>query len=236
MADARAPSIDLRAHGRAQRRDRIIEAARCIIVRDGIDGLTMRGLAREASLAVRTLYNLFDGRDAILYEITSQAMDRMDAAYEAEAPLDDPIARCHAVVVISLRHVVNDEAWYRPVLLWRPEPGSRATERSLAARAGRMQAVAIEAAMARGDLRRDCDPEALGRLIYDGWEHAARLWAERHTDAEGFEARALYALYVALLSVTTETHRDAFVAHIRTLEARLAKAAPLRARRAGRQT
>ena len=82
-------------------------------MRDGIDGLTMRGLAREASLAVRTLYNLFDGRDAILYEITSQAMDRMDAAYEAEAPLDDPIARCHAVVVISLRHVVNDEAWYR---------------------------------------------------------------------------------------------------------------------------
>ena len=236
MADARAASIDLRAHGRAQRRDRIVEAARRIIVRDGIDGLAMRGLAKEAGVAVRTLYNLFEGRDAILFEITSRAMDRMDAAYDAEAPLDDPIARCHAVVVISLRHVVEEEAWYRPVLLWRPEPGSRAAERSLATRAGRMQAVALEAAMARGDLRQECDPEALGRLIYDGWEHAARLWAERHTDAEGFEARALYALYVALLSVATDTHRDTFVARIRELEARLANAARPGARRTSSET
>ena len=64
---------------------------------------------------------------------------------------------------------------------------------------------------------------------------AVRTGLMTSKDAEGFEARALYALYVALLSVATETHRDAFVAHIRTLEARLAKAAPLRARRAGRQ-
>jgi AcrR family transcriptional regulator len=222
-------SVDLREHGRAQRRDRIVDAARRIIVRDGIDALAMRGLAAEAGVAVRTLYNLFDGRAAILVEISRRAMDRMDAAFEAEAPLDDPIGRAHAVVVISIRHVIENEAVYRPVLLRRPEGAPRPDTRSLATRAGRMQAVALRAAMDRGLLREDCDPECLGRLIYDGWEHAARLWANRHTDAEGFEARALYALYVALLAVATDAHRDAFVARIRELEARLTRSVAARA-------
>jgi AcrR family transcriptional regulator len=50
----------------AERRARILAAARKLIVPHGYDGLTMRDLARAARVSVPTLYNLFGSKDAIL--------------------------------------------------------------------------------------------------------------------------------------------------------------------------
>ena len=64
----------LRDRNVAERRQRILDAARSLIVKRGVPGLTMRGLARESGLAVKTLYNLWGGQDAILRALVGQAM------------------------------------------------------------------------------------------------------------------------------------------------------------------
>jgi AcrR family transcriptional regulator len=51
---------------KAERRARIISAARELVTKHGYDGLTMRDLAAAARVSVPTLYNLFGGKDAIL--------------------------------------------------------------------------------------------------------------------------------------------------------------------------
>src|SRR6187200_1628947 len=51
---------------KAERRKRILAAARELIAERGYDGLTMRELAAASRVSVPTLYNLFGGKQAIL--------------------------------------------------------------------------------------------------------------------------------------------------------------------------
>lgn len=215
-----APFESLRERNVAARRQRILDAARRILLRDGLAGLSMRKLADEADLAVKTLYNLWGGRGSILAALVEDAMDRMDGALEREAPLDDPLERCRAVVTVSIREIVEDEAVFRPMVIASQEnrAGDDARQRDSTTRATRMQAVAIRAAIEQGLLRDLLDPEQLGRQIHHGYEMALLRWASGDLDEEGFRARALYGLYVALLGVASDAVRPSIEAELRRLE------------------
>ena len=63
MTNKRAQSI-------ADRKARILAAARAIIARDGYDALTTRGLAQAACVTVPTLYNLVGDKAAIISAIS----------------------------------------------------------------------------------------------------------------------------------------------------------------------
>lgn len=205
------------------RRDRILEAARGRIARGGMAALTMRTLAREAGLSVTTLYNLLGGRDAIVTALIEDSIDQMDAALDREAPLEDPIERCRAVVRVSIRHIALNEASFRPMLLaglYRRSGRSKGA--LIASRAARMQSVAIEEAIAMELLSPLLDPAVLGRQIYHGYELAMIQWATGEIDVAGFEARALYGLYVALLGIASDVLRPSIEAELRSLERTLA--------------
>jgi AcrR family transcriptional regulator len=49
-----------------ERQQRILEMARQEIAANGYDGLTMRGLAATAGVALKTLYNLYSSKDELL--------------------------------------------------------------------------------------------------------------------------------------------------------------------------
>ena len=51
---------------KAERRERILIAARKLVGEGGYDGLTMRDLARAARVSVPTLYNLFGSKDQLV--------------------------------------------------------------------------------------------------------------------------------------------------------------------------
>jgi AcrR family transcriptional regulator len=51
-------------------RDALLAHARAVIARDGVEGLTMRALAREAGTAVGMSYKAFSSRDELLRELT----------------------------------------------------------------------------------------------------------------------------------------------------------------------
>src|SRR5689334_16840267 len=62
---------------KAERRERILRAARAHVAKHGYDGLTMRDLAAAARVSVPTLYNLFGGKDAILSAALSESVERV---------------------------------------------------------------------------------------------------------------------------------------------------------------
>ena len=78
---------------RSARRDSILTAARRAVDQDGLDGLTMKGLADELDLAVGTLYTYFPSKAALVAAMQVDAIHRLAAVYEAvESRLEPAIA------------------------------------------------------------------------------------------------------------------------------------------------
>ena len=185
----------------------------------------MRKLAQEAGLSVTTLYNLFGVREDILIALVHDAIDRVDQILEREAPLEDPIERCRAVITVSIRYFAEHEAIFRPMILalYQGLSPDLTDKAGTPERAARMQHVALEAAMSQGLIRDALDLGVLSSQIYHGYEMACCQWAFGQIDEAGFRARALYGLYVALLAVATEKLRPQLEAHLHRLERELGK-------------
>ncbi len=179
----------------------------------------MRKLAEAAGVAVKTLYNLFGGREAILQALVSDSMDQMDATLDAVAPLDDPLTRCRAVVTVSIGHMLESEALSRAMVLARYQGLSEVQPaRAMSQRAAQMQAVALRAGIEQGIFHSALDPDVLASQIYHGYELAHIQWAYGLIDAEEFETRALYGVYLALLAIAAPAIQGETIRELRRLE------------------
>ena len=209
------------------RRQRILEAARSLIAGGGMQSLSMRKLAAESGLAVATLYNLYGSRDEILFALIQDGVDRFVSILDAEAPIEEPFARCRAVITVSVQFFAENEAIYRPMLVASYEGLSAGADadRRLAKQAASMQREGIEQAIAQGLLTGSLDPERLGEQIYHGYELAAVQWGFGLLDAAGFRARALYGMVLALLAVASDAVRPELEAEAQELERELAAVA-----------
>lgn len=67
----------------AEKRRRILDAARLLFVRDGLRGTTMEALARAAGVAKPTLYGYFSDKDAVFTALLDDLSDALTAAVEA---------------------------------------------------------------------------------------------------------------------------------------------------------
>ncbi|MEO1329156.1 MAG: TetR-like C-terminal domain-containing protein [Pseudomonadota bacterium] len=82
----------------AMRRE-LIAAARAMIARDGIHGLTARGLAQELGWAVGTIYTVAPSLDVITLEANAAELDALRGALEAalDQAAPDPTAQVLAL-------------------------------------------------------------------------------------------------------------------------------------------
>ncbi len=77
-------------HSREQLADMALAAAAALAERDGLRGVTARGIAREIGYTVGTLYNVFDNLDDLLRHMNAATMDALYEHVTAE-PIDaDP--------------------------------------------------------------------------------------------------------------------------------------------------
>ncbi len=95
---------------RQQRRENILQAARTLIVRDGFDALTTRGLAEEAGLTAPTLYNLIGDKNEIIRQLVCNGLARVGsrAALNAELP---PLAMAEGIIETALGVVAEDKVY-----------------------------------------------------------------------------------------------------------------------------
>jgi AcrR family transcriptional regulator len=106
----RVPAPSLRARVRAELVEEIKAAARRRLAIDG-PGLTLRAVARDLEMVPSALYRYFDGRDALLTALITDAYDELGAAAEAAEAAVDPsdlrarwMALCRAVRSWALDH------------------------------------------------------------------------------------------------------------------------------------
>ena len=84
-------AADRRELERARRKQDILQAARAVFAQDGYNRATVDAVARRAELGKGTIYLYFDTKEAILAELTLQALgelgEQLQAAVNRRSPL-----------------------------------------------------------------------------------------------------------------------------------------------------
>ena len=88
---------------RIARRQAILEAAAAVFAKHGLDSATIEMVAREAEVAVGTIYLYFSSRDDLFLQLTAERIDALVARYtdiqsSRLAPLDELCAMARAYI------------------------------------------------------------------------------------------------------------------------------------------
>jgi AcrR family transcriptional regulator len=125
-----------RAYHHGNLRAALIAAALRELSTEGLDGISLRGVARRAGVSAPAVYRHFEDKDALLAAVAAECAERLGATMVqavAEAP-DDPLERFRATGIASVRFAVAYPEHYRalsvPGLSERtpPEQRTRQTE------------------------------------------------------------------------------------------------------------
>ena len=104
--------ISQRERGMAERRARIVEAARDLIRATGDTGLSMRALAERAGVSLATPYNLFGSKQAVMLGVLEADLAAFRAGLDAAGP-GDPLRRLFDNVALAARFYDEDPGFYR---------------------------------------------------------------------------------------------------------------------------
>ncbi len=123
-AEPPTPQDSRREAGKAERRARIIQAARDLLQETGAADLSMRTLAERAGVSPATPYNLFGSKRAILVSVLEDI--RGFGKFFASSARQPPFERILHAVALAVGHYEKDPAFYR--VLWKTILGSDAGE------------------------------------------------------------------------------------------------------------
>ncbi|WP_020388667.1 TetR/AcrR family transcriptional regulator [Kribbella catacumbae] len=154
-------------------RTNLLEHARAVIARDGLERLTMRALAAEAGSAVGLSYKAFSSRDELVWELTLASM------VELTQQLDDWVTRPGGALADRLMEFSDLHfASLAPVLVDHITRGPRREELfRTAADAGLTRSWAalmtefLKTRQRAGDVRGDVDVEAFAFIITAAMHH-----------------------------------------------------------------
>ncbi|WP_036555496.1 TetR/AcrR family transcriptional regulator [Nocardioides insulae] len=148
-------------------RGSLLEHARAVIARDGVDGLTMRSLAGQAGTAVGMSYKAFASRDELLRELTRSSL------HELAAQIEEWAARPGGALADRLMEFADlQSASDAPALvahLGHDSRGGQILQKAVDDGATRSWATVmtefLRAGQQRGTVRGDVDVEAFGFFI-----------------------------------------------------------------------
>lgn len=190
---------------RAELRDRILDAARAIVLREGFAALTLRKLAAAIEYAPGTIYLHFAGRDDIARQLCVAGFRELLAALAPAAAEPEPRARLAAILVAYVRFGIANPETYRLILLADPAVTGAALPSDLLAKpedpgaqAFMLLVRALEALRDAGRIAADADPIALAKVAWAGAHGVVSLKlacaALQSTPAEDFAAAMIAAL------------------------------------------
>jgi len=154
----------------AQRREArmasIVDASWDLARREGIGGVTLRGLARELGISQPSLYEYFDSKAALFDVLFADGNRRLLARLDATPLPDEPRAAVKVFMRTFVEFSLEDDArlallFQRPIPGFRPSPASFAVAEQVLERAVAL----LRTAGARDDGDVDCCIAMVGGLI-----------------------------------------------------------------------
>jgi AcrR family transcriptional regulator len=203
---------------KAERRARILAAARALIAERGYDGLTMRDLAQASRVSVPTLYNLFGGKQALLLgelESTFATVVAGIATARTGNVVDRALATCDAgnADLLAVPRYSREL-----ILLFLTSPETAELRRSSAERFAELMAGIVRDGQQAGDIETWVDPLVLARRMFAHYQLAMIEWARGELDADAFRAATRFGTCVMLLGVARGRARRQLTTELRTLQ------------------
>ncbi len=216
---------ETRARNMEKRRQRILDAARAIIIDKGIDGLTTRGLAEAAGVTAPTLYNLIGDKDAIIGAMIGEGVERVWAKLDFEA-CETPLEMAEMIIETAYEEVLSNQDYYRAVSLATDRVtgsyaarGDQAADHAVAGqRSVEMAATACRAAIAQGYLNGRIAADTLGLQMFISYRGPMRDFAHRIISVEECRRRQLRGFYMAMATDATPEFRELLLTKIEALE------------------
>jgi AcrR family transcriptional regulator len=218
---------------KAERRGRILAAARRLIAQHGYDGLTMRELARASRVSVPTLYNLFGGKQALL-------MGELQETFATVViDLDGTRGRTFADRALAVCEAGNREVlaapryWRELVRLFLVSSEARPIRQQNREQYVAMMTRTLSEGQAAGEIVPWIDPEIVARRMFSNYVYGIVEWAQGDLDAEGFRSATLLGMSLVLLGLSRGRAAAVLERRIRELQAAAGKSPRARARETG---
>ncbi len=110
-------SSERRARHKEELRQRILEAAREIIMREGFEALTMRKIAERVEYSPAAIYLHFRDRDEIAKQLSREGFAELFRALEPAAAVEDPVERLRRIAWEYIRFGMENPETYRLIFM-----------------------------------------------------------------------------------------------------------------------
>ncbi|MEM5437218.1 TetR/AcrR family transcriptional regulator [Paraburkholderia diazotrophica] len=176
--------VERKTRQKLELRERILDAARRIVMREGFGALSMRKIAEAIEYSPATLYLHFESRDAIAHALCAEGYAQLLATFEPLIPIADPAERLRAIGRAYVAFGVAHPQTYRLIFMEDPsytgaalvggaggsEGGAGASDEDAGDTAFRLMVESIDALKAQGHLPGAPDSQVC----------AEALWATMH--------------------------------------------------------
>lgn len=227
MVQAAPAASGRREEAKAERRQRIIRAARELIRETGDGGLSMRALAARAGVSLATPYNLFGSKGAILLAVLEdiKGFGQRFAGYDAAMPLD----RILKAAALAVSYYERDPDFYRA--LWSSVlEATAAEERSMIFNPKRKAfwIGLLDDAAADGWILPEIDTETLLLNLDFTFRSVMLHWINGEISLDALQPGVGYGYALALRGAATAKGQDVLLERVLTFQTGLARAAPAR--------
>ncbi len=202
--------IDVLAQQMAERRERILAAAREAIGQRGYEALTMRDLALASRVTVPTIYNLIGSKEQVLFAAIEEQTARFEASVASGAELA-PAERVRAIVHACVDEYLRMPRYYRTLLtlLFVSDSAGemrRRVDRAIANPLGE----ALAGLEARGELAPWVELRPLRGRLRAHLQMTSIQWAAGSLSDEGLRAAAQYGASLLMIAATNGSVRARF--------------------------
>lgn len=196
-----------RQREKEQLRERILDTARELFVRDGYENVSMRKIADAIEYSPTAIYLHFADKQALMRELCGRDFDRLAGAFQHLAVIADPVQRIRQTGLAYIRFGTEHANHYRLMFMTRhavkPEPQRLEALGNPDADAYAFLFHAVVAAMEAGRFREDLtDPQLVAQTLWATVHGVASLHITKGDDPwmdwATLEARASLACSAVL--------------------------------------
>ncbi len=162
-----------------QRKRELLAAATRVFARDGIAKAKMADVAKEAGIAVSSIYDYYPSKEALAYEIPIQRLAHLYAAFlEQVAPLPTMRDRLRLFLTMTVDHARDNPDWARLLYLeiWPSVLIEEARVRRSVDDFGRIIVAMLREGSRRGEFRADLDPHLSATILMGSITHMLITW------------------------------------------------------------
>jgi len=209
---------------KAERRSRILAAARDLIAERGYAGLTMRDLAGASRVSVPTLYNLFGSKLALLLGELEETFATVVRSLE-ETQGGNVVERALATCAAGNGDLLSAPRYSRELInVFLTAEETQAIRRATGERYAQLMAGILRDGQAAGEIEAWADPVVVSRRMFAHYTHTMIEWAQGELDAEQFRVTTEYGMSLMLLGLARGRARRQLADRLRALEPALATA------------